>query len=126
MISRFVTLVVFLTLAAGFVACASTEGDHPSGAVPARPSAKAGFAEGGDVRWFYVSTVTDPPYPSQTGGLRKTRAEAERDLSAYLEHYPYHRNEVYIRAINVTSGAILLNSLPWSRGESNALLAEKP
>lgn len=120
MVSRFAILIVFLILAAGLVACASSGSGTDSGAERSKLSARSGSLEDARVRWYYVSTVIVPPFsPEPTGALRRTRAEAEKDLTAYLDRYPFHRGDVYIRAIDVATGAILLNTLPWNKGESD-------
>jgi len=127
MIPRFATLVVLLSLVAALGACASSESGAESGADSSALTARSGSSGDAEVRWFYVSTVTDPPFsPQPAGALRRSRAEAEKDVAAYLDRHPYHRGDVYIRAIDVTTGAILLNSLPWNEGESDAHLANKP
>jgi hypothetical protein len=126
MISRFTLLIVSSVLAAGLVACASSGSSTDSGAEPSRLSTGSGTLEDARVRWYYVTTVTVPPFsPEPTGALRLTRAEAEKDLTDYLDRYPFHRGDVYIRAIDVGTGAILLNTLPWNEGESDQL-ANKP
>jgi len=125
MISRFTILIVFSILAAGLVACASSGNGTDSAVARSELAARSGSPEAARVRWYYVSTVTVPPYsPEPTGALRRTRAEAEKDAAAYLDRYPFHRGDVYIRAIDVGTGAILLNALPGNEGESARLASE--